>query len=159
MMTDNLWSVYNEIYGTYLIPTKKEHHTQMQAITYFLQEMGINVSPLGYSFYWHSDGPKSMSLEKDINRYVGVIHVHPRYTEEASYAIHELKKALIETRTSYSLEKWADCLMSLDYIKKYKCGYFAMRKGVIRKLEQLRPEFDDNDANNLAYAKLINLQY
>lgn len=159
MLTDNLCAIYNDIYGRPLIPTKKECHTKMQAITYLLQKMGINVSPLGYDFNWYSNGPKSLLLEKDINRYVGVIHVHPRYTEEALYAIHELKKALTETNTSYSLEKWADCLMSLDYIKEYKCGYFETRKSVIRKLEQIRPEFDDNDANNLAYAKLKELQY
>lgn len=159
MLTDNLCAVYNDIYDTPLVPTKKECHKRMQVIIYFLQRMGINVSAFSYSFNWHENGPRSMLLQKDVNHCTGMVHIHPHYTEAALYAIRKLKSILIETRTPYSLEKWADCLMSLDYIKEYKCGYFEMRKGVIRKLEQLRPEFNDNDTNNFAYARLIELQY
>lgn len=159
MLTDNLCAIYNDIYDTPLVPTKKECHKRMQVIIYFLQRMGINVSSFGYSFNWHENGPKSMLLQKDINHCTDMIHIHPHYTEGALYVIRKLKSVLVETRTSYSLEKWADCLMSLDYIKEHKCDYFEMRKNVLRKLEQLRPEFNNNDANSFAYVRLKELQY
>lgn len=159
MLTDNLCAIYNNIYDTPLVPTKKECHKRMQVIIYFLQRMGINVSSFGYSFNWHENGPKSMLLQKDINHCTGMIHIHPHYTEGALYVIRKLKSVLVETHTSYSLEKWADYLMSLDYIKEHKCDYFEMRKSVLRKLEQLRPEFNNNDANSFAYVRLKELQY
>lgn len=162
MLTDNLCAIYNDIYGRPLIPTKKECHTKMQVAIYFLQKMGINVNPFGYGFgygfHWYKTGPKSQLLQKDINRCTSM-YERPHYTKAALYAIRKLKSVLIETRTSYSLEKWADCLMSLDYIKEYKYSYLITRKGVIQKLEQLRPEFNDNDANNFAYVRLKELQY
>lgn len=151
-----LTPLYEDVYGNSFSPIEFSNRMKMQKLVYLLQEAGLSVGE--YNFYWYKHGPYSQQLQEDI---LAVNHIKSdnkiSYSDTARYIVSRVKNAL-STNSDYTLDWWAECLASLQYLRSNIFSKNTCDEEIINELKKRKPHLN-KDAENRKALEIVKELY
>lgn len=143
--------VYKDVYGEQFSSNEFSNRMQMQKLIYLLQEAGISIGD--YNFHWYKHGPYSQQLQDDILKINCNDNYSIRYSETARNFVSKISDVL-NRKTEYSKDVWAECLASLQYLRSNVFSINATDEDVVNELQIRKPHLSNTELNKEALEAL-----